>query len=100
MNCYQLINTREINDNTEKFITVKETGKSKESKLNHQQDYRLLPRNSSEALPIEECQDIPEPTEEDNSMLPSFNHATKKKSGQEKWSTKHHKQPEIYITNN
>ena len=30
----QQINTREINDNTEKFITVKETGKKKKNKRN------------------------------------------------------------------
>ena len=35
----QQINTREINDNTENFITVKETGKNKKTKLNHRQDY-------------------------------------------------------------
>ena len=37
----QQINTREINDNTEKFITVKEASKNKKNKLNHQQDYRI-----------------------------------------------------------
>ena len=72
----QQINTREINDNTEKFITVKETRKNKKNKLNHQQDYRISLANSIETLPIEECQDKPEPTDEDNSML--FDHATSK----------------------
>ena len=37
----QQINTREINDSTEKFITVKETDKSKKNNLHHQQDYRI-----------------------------------------------------------
>ena len=37
----KLINTREINDNTENLITVNETGKYKKTKLNHQQDYRI-----------------------------------------------------------
>ena len=37
----QQINTREINDSTEKFITVKETDKSKINNLHHQQDYRI-----------------------------------------------------------
>ena len=31
----QQINTREINNNTENFITVKETGKNKKTKLIH-----------------------------------------------------------------
>ena len=35
------INTREINDNTENFMTVKETGKNKKTKLNHQQGHRI-----------------------------------------------------------
>ena len=72
----QQINTREINDNTENFITVKETGKNKKNRLNHQQDYRIPQKNSFETLPIEEFQDKSEPTDEDNSMLPSFDHAT------------------------
>ena len=37
----QQINTREINDSTEKFITVKKTDKSKINNLHHQQDYRI-----------------------------------------------------------
>ena len=41
----QQINTREYNGNTEHFITVKETGKNKKTKLNHQQDYRIPLRN-------------------------------------------------------
>ena len=32
----QQINTREINNNTEKFVTVKETGKNKKNKLTQQ----------------------------------------------------------------
>ena len=75
----QQINTREINDNTENFITVKETGKNKKTKLKHQQDHRIPLRNSFEILPIEECQDKPEPTDEDNSTLPSFYHAPSKR---------------------
>ena len=50
----QQINTPEITDNTENFITVKKTGKNKKTKLNHQQDYRIPLRNSFEILPIEE----------------------------------------------
>ena len=41
----QQINTHEANDNTENFITVKETGKNKKIKLNHQQDSRIPLRN-------------------------------------------------------
>ena len=59
----QQINTREINEN---FITVKETGKNKKIKLKYQQVYRIPLRNSFETLPIEEFQDRPEPTDEDN----------------------------------
>ena len=92
------INTCEINDKTENFITVKETGKNKKTKLNHHQDYKISMRNSFEILPIEECQDKPEPTDEENSMSPSFDYATSKKR-QKKQSTKHNKQPEAYITN-
>ena len=94
----QQINTREINDNTENFITVKETGKNKKTKLKHQQDHGIPLRNSFEILPIEECQDKPEPTDEDNSTLPSFYHAPSKRR-QKKQSTKHNKQPQAYITN-
>ena len=75
----QQINTSENSDNTEKFITVTETGKNKKNKLNHQQDYRIPLSNSLETLPIDQCQDKPEPTDEDNSMLPSFDQATGKR---------------------
>ena len=34
----QQINIHETNDNTEKFITAKETSKTNKTKLNHQQD--------------------------------------------------------------
>ena len=85
------INPREINDNTE-------TGKNKKTKLNHQQDYRIPLRKSFETLSIEEFQDKPEPTDEDNLMLPSYDHATSKRR-QKKQSTKHNKQSEAYITN-
>ena len=37
----QQINTREINDNTENLIVVKETCKNKKTKLWDQQDYRI-----------------------------------------------------------
>ena len=93
-------NTREIKDNEENFITVKETGKNKKSKLNHHQDYRIPLRNSFEILPIEEGQDKPEPTDEENTMLPSLDHAPGKRR-QKKQSTKHNKQPEAsLLTNN
>ena len=91
-------NTREIKDNEENFITVKETGKNKKSKLNHHQYYRIPLRNSFEILPTEECQDKPEPTDEENTMSPSLDHAPGKRR-QKKQSTKHNKQPEAYITN-
>ena len=45
----QQINTHEANDNTEN-ITVKETGKNKKIKLNHQQDFRIPVMNSFEIL--------------------------------------------------
>ena len=70
----QQINTHETNDNTENFITVKGTGKNKKITLNHQQDSRIPLRNSFEILPIEECQDKPEPNDEEKSMSPSFDH--------------------------
>ena len=95
----QQINTHEANDNTENFIIVKETGKNRKIKLNHQQDSRIPQRNSFEILAIEECQEKPEPTDEENSMSPSFDH-TPSKRRQKKQSTKHSKQPEAYITNN
>ena len=41
----QQINTHKANDNTGNFITVKETGKSKKIKLNHEQDSRIPLRN-------------------------------------------------------
>ena len=72
----QQVNTREIIGNAENFITVKVTGKNKKTKLNHQQDYRIPLSNSFETLPIKECQDKLESTYEENSMLPSFDHAT------------------------
>ena len=62
------INTREINANTENFITVKDTSKSRENEVNHQQDYRIPLSNAFETLPIEECQDKPKPTDEGNSV--------------------------------
>ena len=94
----QQINTHEANDNTEN-ITVKETGKNKKIKLNHQQDSRIPLRNSFEILPIEECQEKPEPTDDENSMSPSFDYVPSKRR-QKKQSTKHNKQPEANITNN
>ena len=60
----QQVNTREINDNTENFVTVEEAGKNKKAKLNHQQNRRISLRNSFEILPIEECQDKLEPFDE------------------------------------
>ena len=94
----QQINTHEANDNTEN-ITVKETGKNKKIKLNHQQDSRIPLRNSFEILPIEECQDKLEPNDEDKSTLPSFDRTSIKRR-QKKESTKHNKQPGANITNN
>ena len=95
----QQINNHEINRNKEKFITVKETGKSKKNKLNHRQDYRIPLSNAFQTLLIKECQDKPEPNDEDNSMLPSFDHATSKRR-QKRQSTKNYKQLEAYIANN
>ena len=95
----QQINTHEVNNNTENFIAVKETSKNKKIKQNPQQDSRIALRNSCEILSTEECQDKPEPTDEENSMSPSFDHTSSKK-GQKKQSPKHNKQPEAYITNN
>ena len=74
----QQINTHEANDNIESFITVKETHKNKKINLNNQQDSRIPLRNSFEILPIEECQDKPEPTDEEKSMSPSFDHTPSK----------------------
>ena len=62
----QQINTHEANDNIGNFITVKETHKNKKINLNNQQDSRIPLRNSFEILPIEECQDKPEPTDKEN----------------------------------
>ena len=99
----QQTDSHEGNDNTDfvtvNFITVKETGKNKKIKLNHQQDSRIPLRNSFEILPIEECQEKPEPTDDENSMSPSFDYALSKRR-QKKPSTKHNKQSEAYITNN
>ena len=75
----QQIDTHEANDNTENFITVKGAGKNKKIKLDHQQDSRIPLRNSFEILPNEECQDKPEPTDEENSMSPSFDHTPSKR---------------------
>ena len=97
----QQINTLKINENTESFIKAKETDKNKKTKLNHQQDYRILLRNSFEILPIKACYDKAEllgQTGEGNSILPSFDHAPSKRR-HKKQSTKHSKQPEAYITN-
>ena len=95
----QEINTHEANDDTENFITVKETGKNKKIKLNRRQDSRIPLRNSFEILPIEKCHDKPEPIDEENSMLPSFDY-TPNKRRHKKQSTKQNKQREAYITNN
>ena len=97
----KLVHTREIDKNIVKKIhkTVKETGRSKKNKLSHQQDYKIPLSNSFETLPIEECHDTPEPADEDNSVLFSFDDATNKRR-LKKQSTKYHKQPEAYITNN
>ena len=91
------INSREINDNTENFIAVKETGKNRKTKLNHQQDYRIPLRNSFGIFLIEECQEKPKPTDEDNSMLSLFDHALSKRR-QKNQTVKHSKQPEANIT--
>ena len=48
---------------------------------------------------MEECQEKPEPTDDENSMSPSFDYVPSKRR-QKKQSTKHNKQPEAYITNN
>ena len=68
------------------------------SKLNHRQIHRIPLRNSFKILPIEECQDKPESSDEENSMLPSFYHAPSKRR-QKKQSTKYNKLQEAYITN-
>ena len=95
----QEINTHEANDDTENFITVKETGKNKKIKLNRRQDSRIPLRNSFEILPIEKCHDKPEPIDEENSVLPSFDY-TPSKRRHKKQSTQQNKQREVYITNN
>ena len=43
------MNTHGISGNTEKCITVKETGKSRKKKLTHQQDYRIPLSNTFES---------------------------------------------------
>ena len=73
----QNINTHKANNNTKNFIKVKGIRKNKKKKLNHQQDSRISLRNSFEILPIEECQDKPEPNEK--SMSPSFDHTPSKR---------------------
>ena len=93
----QNINTHKANNNTKNFIKVKGIRKNKKKKLNHQQDSRISLRNSFEILPIEECQDKPEPNEK--SMSPSFDH-TPSKRRQKKQSTKHDKQPRLTSTTN
>ena len=95
----QQITTCEINGNAEKIISVKETGKTKKNKLNHHQDYRIPLSNSFETLFIDECQGKPDPTDEGNSMLLSFDHTSSKRR-QKKQSTKHPKQAAGYITKN
>ena len=60
--------------------------------MNHQHDYRILLSNSFETLPIED------PTNEDNSTLPSFDPAISKRRKKKKL-TKHQKQREACITN-
>ena len=85
----QQINTHEANNNTDNFITVKETGKNKKIKLNHQQDSRIPLRNSFEILPVEEFQDKPEPNDEEKSISPSFDDTASNKQ-----------QTETNITNN
>ena len=74
----QQINAGQINASTEKFITVNETSKSKENKLNHQQDNRIPPDNSFETLSNEKSQDKPESTDKEVSILSLFDHATSK----------------------
>ena len=54
-------------------------------------------RNAYRILPLEECQDKSEPTNEDNSVLLSFDHVPNKRR-QKKQSAKHNKQPKAYIT--
>ena len=95
----QQINNHEANDNAENFIKVKAAGKNKKIKLNHQQDSRIPLKNLFEILPIKECQDKPDPDNEENSMSPSFDH-TPSKRRQKKQSTKHDKQPRLTSTTN
>ena len=95
----QQINTRKINGNTENFIAVTETGRSEKNKLKHQQDFKIPLSNAFETLLTKKCQDKLEFTVEEKSILPSFNHPISKRRQKEQ-STKHHKQPEAYITNN
>ena len=74
----QQINAGQINASTEKFITVNETSKSKENKLNHQQDNRVPPDNSFKTHSIEKSQDKPEPNDKEVSVLSLFDNATSK----------------------
>ena len=95
----QQINIHEINDNTEKFITAKETSKTNKTKLNHQQDYRIPLSDSFETLAItNRDQDKPKPTDEDYSMISLFDRAASKRT-QKTLLTKRHKQPKAHITN-
>ena len=94
------MNTHGISGNTEKCITVKETGKSRKNKLNYQQDYRIPLSNTFETLPIEESQDKPQPADEDNSILPSFNHATsKRRQKKSQLNTKNNQRLTLLMTN-
>ena len=96
----QEINTHEANDNTENFITVKETGKNKKIKLNRRQDSRIPLRNSFEILPIEKCHDKPEPIDEENSMLPSLIiHLVKEDTKSSQLNTTNNERLTLLITN-
>ena len=53
----ELLSVQQINTR-EKFITVKENGKNKKTKLNHHQDYKIPLRNSFETLPNEENRNL------------------------------------------
>ena len=95
----QQINTREINNNAENFITVKETRKNKKTKLNHQQYHRFPLRNLFEIILIEECQDKLEPTDEDNSMLLSFYHAPSKRKKSSQLNTTNNQRLTLLMSN-
>ena len=75
----QQIHTSETKVNAKTFIELKETSNNKKNKLKHQQDYRIPLRTKFEILPIKECQDEPDTTNEENFMLPSLDHATSKR---------------------